>query len=261
MAEFRRRAPGFDLNLILMILDDEKITEINDGLSLIEKRDGLTFGTDAYLLSAYVRRQPKARAADLGSGTGIIPLLTLKSGKAESFDAFEVQESFASLIGRNAARNGLSDRLRPIHADIREIGAEYNGRYDIVTSNPPYMKTTGKRNESDMKYIARHETKGGIEDFCKAAARLLRHGGICYMVWRPDRLTGLLTALTASGLEPKRMTFVHSRVGLPPCLVLCEAKKYASEGLCLTPPLIMYSEDGYTEELTEIYNNCTFPER
>lgn len=247
-----------------MIRDDEKITEINDGLTLIEKRDGLTFGTDAYLLSAYVRRQPKALAADLGSGTGVIPLLMLSHDKAGGIDAFEVQEEFVELIGRNAGNNGFSERLRPVCADIREIGAEFNGKYDLVTSNPPYMRIAGKRNDSDMKYIARHETKGGIGDFCAAAARLLKHGGLFYVVWRPDRLAVLMSALEAARLEPKRMTFVHSRLGLPPCLVLCEAKKYAAEGMYLTPPLIMYNgAEGcvYTDELKEIYATGEFGAR
>ncbi len=248
-----------------MIRDDEILTKINEGLSLLQKRDGLTFGSDAYLLAAYVRRQPRARAADLGSGTGVIPLLMLSRGKAASIDAFEIQPEFAELIGRNAECNGMSDRLFPILGDIREIGSEYNCRYDIVTANPPYMKTSGERNESERKYIARHEVKGGIGDFCEAATRLLRHGGLFYVVWRPDRLCELMSALSAARLEPKRMTFIHSRVELSPCLVLCEAKKLASAGVFITPPLIMYKsgdtdKNDYTSELSEIYETGDFNE-
>lgn len=244
-----------------MIRDDEIITEISDGLSLIQKRDGLTFGTDAYLLAAYVRRQTRAAAADLGSGTGVIPLLALSRGKAAAFDAFELQPEFAELIEKNAERNGFSDRLFPICRDIRDIGNEFNSRYDLVTANPPYMKTSGGKNESERKYIARHEICGGIGDFCQAAARMLRHGGLFYVVWRPDRLCELLCALSASRLEPKRMTFVHSRVGFPPCLVLCEAKKFASPGVYVTPTLIMYRDgNDYTSELSEIYETGDFNE-
>lgn len=242
-------------------MDGEISIEINEGLSLIQKKEGLTFGSDAYLLAAYVRRQSGARAADLGSGTGVIPLLALSRGKAASFDAIEAQPEFAELITRNAEQNGFGERLFSVCADIRALGAEYNCRYDIVTANPPYMKVAGKRNESEYKYLARHEVMGGIGDFCRAAAKLLRHGGLFYVVWRPDRLCDLTNALCESKLEPKRMTFVHSRIGLPPCLVLCEAKKFASSGVYVTPPLIMYGSGcDYTPELSYIYENGDFNE-
>lgn len=250
------------------LYNDETLTEINDGLKLIQKADGLTFGTDAYLLAAYVRRQTRALAADLGSGTGIIPLLMLSRGKVARVHAVELQADFAELIGRNAELNGYADRLLPICADVREVGADMlGGTLDVVVSNPPYMKPSGKANESEHKNIARHEIAGGIGDFCGAAARILKHGGLFYAVWRPDRLMDLVCAMRDVGLEPKRMTFVHARAELAPCLVLCEAKKGASSGVYVTPPLIMYESGSvctqtlvYTDALTKIYETGEFDE-
>lgn len=243
------------------IKNDEMLTEINDGLNLIQKSDGLTFGTDAYLLAAYVRRQTRAAAADLGSGTGVIPLLMLSKKKVARVHAVELQSDFAELISRNAALNGF-DNLIAHCADVRNIHADTFGtELDVAVSNPPYMKPTGKANESERKNIARHEVAGGIGDFCSAAARILKHGGLFYTVWRPDRLCELTNALCAAKLEPKRMTFVHARAELPPCLVLCEAKKGASAGVYVTPPLIMYSRGNtYTDTLTKIYETGDFDE-
>ncbi len=241
---------------------DETLTEINDGLKLIQKRDGLTFGTDAYLLAAYVRRQTRARAVDLGSGTGIMPLLLLSRKKVAGVHAVELQADFADVIARNAELNAYSERLTSLCADVRELSeSDFGGAVDIVLSNPPYMKVTGKANESERKNIARHEVAGGIADFCGAAGRILKHGGLFYTVWRPDRLCELITALSENGLEPKRMTFVHAREKLPPCLVLCESKKGAASGMYVTPPLIMYSEGAvYTDALTKIYETGDFDE-
>lgn len=246
----------------MKIYEDENLININEGLSLIEKKDGLTFGTDAYLLSAYVRRQSKAHAVDLGSGTGIIPLLLLARGKVASVEAVELQEEFAELIERNAELNDFSERMFAHCADVREINADSFGRtVDIAVSNPPYMKTSGKPNGSDRKNIARHEVAGGISDFCGAAGRILKHGGLFYTVYRADRLCELISALTAAKLEPKRMTFVHARAELPPCLVLCESKKGASPGMYVTPPLVMYSSGSvYTEALEKIYETGEFHE-
>ena len=173
-----------------MLRINETLDEVNEQLRLIQRTDGLRYGTDAYLLAAYVRPAASARAVDLGSGTGIIPLLCLARDKFAHAYAVEVQEDFADVIGRNAALNGYESRLTPVCKDLRELtAADIGGEVSIVTANPPYMKTNaGKRNESDAKYIARHEVKGGVDDFCAAAARLLKHGGSFYVVWRPDRL-------------------------------------------------------------------------
>lgn len=244
------------------LLRDENLTLINDGLRLIEKNDGLTFGTDAYLLSAYVRRHSRARCVDLGSGTGIIPMLLLSKKKCAQVHAVELQSDFAELIGRNAELNGFGDALLPHCMDVRDIRADMlGGNVDVAVSNPPYMKASGKANESERKNIARHEIAGGIGDFCDAAYRVLKHGGLFYTVWRPDRLCELTNALSAARLEPKRMTFVHARAELPPCLVLCESKKGASAGIYVTPPLIMYTHGSvYTEALTKIYETGEFDE-
>lgn len=242
--------------------DDEKIVKINHGLELIEKTDGLTFGTDAYLLSAYVRGSKKSFCVDLGSGTGVISLLLLTKNKVQTVCAAELQEDFAELISRNAAHNGLSDRLSVYSGDVRSLSAtDLPMAADIVVSNPPYMKCSGKSNENDRKNAARHETAGGIYDFCSAAGRILKHGGLFYVVWRPDRIGELISAMTESKIEPKRMTFVHARADLPPCLVLCEGKKFAAAGCYVTPPLIMYEEGNrYTETLEKIYEEGEFDE-
>lgn len=244
------------------IKNDEIITKINDGLSLIIKSDGLTFGTDAYLLFSYVRRQTKAKLVDLGSGTGVISLLLLQKNKVKEAHGIELQPDFAELITRNAELNKLSDRLFAYSEDVRNITADtVCGEADIVVANPPYMKPTGKICESERKNIARHETAGGILDFCLGAKRLLKHGGLFYVVWRPDRLSELFSALSEAYLTPKRMTFVFAKDSLPPCLLLCEAKKGASEGMYVTPPLLMYKQDGsYTDELDYIYKTGDFNE-
>ncbi|MCI8388016.1 MAG: methyltransferase [Clostridiales bacterium] len=244
------------------LLHDESITEINADLKLIQKRDGLTFGSDAYLLSAYVRRSPRARVADLGSGTGVIPLLLLARNKAAVCEAIEAQSEFAELVDRNAELNGFSECLHGHALNVRELTPErIGGIVDIAVSNPPYMKPVGGESDSERRQIARHELLGGIADFCAAAYRVLKHGGLFYVVYRPDRLCDLICALRDARLEPKRITFVHARHELEPCLVLCEAKKGAAAGIYVTPPLIMYESGNiYTDVLNKIYEMGEFDE-
>ena len=251
-----------------LLYPDERLDGVNEDIRLIQKKQGLTFGTDAYLLAAYVRSSPRARAVDLGSGTGIIPLLLTAKGKVASVTAVEIQPAFADLIARNAALNGYSDRITPLCRDLRELKPQdVGGEVDLVLSNPPYMRCdTGKRNEHDEKYIARHEVCGNIADFCAAAGRLLRHGGKFVCVWRPDRLTELLQGMQQAALEPKRMTFVHADTESEPCMLLTEAIKGGAPSLRISPPLLLYKprqEGQNTRILTDaaqrIYDECQFP--
>ena len=251
------------------LLSDERLHLVNENIRLIEKQQGLTFGTDAFLLASYIRKSPRARAVDLGSGTGIIPLLLATRGKVDHIYAVEIQSAFADLIARNAALNHLSDRITPICRDVRDLSAaDFGGEVDLVFSNPPYMRCdSGKRNESEEKYIARHEVHGTVTDFCAAAARILRFGGKFVTVWRPDRLNELLYALHDAGMEAKRMTFVHADAGKEPCAVLTEAVKGGAPAVRISPPLLLYREfvgENGTRQLTDaastIYESCEFPQ-
>lgn len=256
---------------------DERVETVNEGLSLIQKKNGLTFGTDAYLLAAFVAAEPRALCVDLGSGTGIISLLLAQRGKVGRAVGVEVQSAFAALIDRNAALNGLDGRVRALCADVRELSqvalgkhlGEVQGRTaDIVVCNPPYMKvTSGKRNEHDEKFIARHEVYGDIGDFCAAAARVLRFGGRFYVVYRPDRLADLMAAMRTHGLEPKRMTFVHADAESEPSMVLIEARAGGASGMAVTAPLVLHGVESrgdksraLTEAARKVYDTMMMTE-
>ncbi|MBO5416921.1 MAG: methyltransferase [Clostridia bacterium] len=251
-----------------IIFEDERIDEVNEKLRLIQKKDGLTFGTDAFLLAAYIKKQRYATAAELGCGTGIISLLCAAREKFATVHAFEIQEDFARLTERNIALNGLGDKIIPHCADIRSLSSEdTDGEVDAVFSNPPYMlANSGKPNMSEAKNIARHETCGGISDFCACARRLLKHGGRFYCVWRPDRLTALFSAMTENRLEPKEMVFVHADINTPPSMVLVCAKKGGAPSLSVAPPLILHevgqssSGRALTDAAQRIYDTMSFTE-
>lgn len=247
---------------------DERLDEINEQLRLIQKKQGLTFGTDAYLLAAFIRPNSRAQAVDLGSGTGVIPLLLCAAKKVRSVTAVEIQPTFARLIARNAALNGMEDRISVCNLDVRALSTEVTGReVELVFSNPPYLKTNaGKSNFAEEKEIARHEVHGDIRDFCAAASRLLKTKGRFACVYRAERLTELFAAMRDNRLEPKRMVMVHSDVTSPPCMVLVEAVKDASPSLKVEPPLILYRPRAegelsrvLTPEAAQIYSCCSFP--
>ena len=246
----------------MTIYENERIDEVNDSLSLIQKTDGLTFGTDALLLAGYVVGKYRS-GAELGGGGGIISMLLLSREKVGNINAYEIQSEYADLISRNAEYNNLSDRLTSICLDIRDIPKEES--CDIVFTNPPYMKTgSGLSNREDRKNIARHEVFGTVSDFCLAAKRILKYGGNFYAVYRPDRLTDIIFAMREATLEPKRITFVHADKDSEASIVLIEAKRGGKSGLLLTKPLIIYTDKShrdYTEDMSYIMEHGSFPDK
>ncbi len=240
--------------------------KINEELTFTYFENGLTFGTDAFLLSAFTQGGAKKNCADLGSGTGIIPLLCVQKNKFNKVFAVEIQKKFASLIEHNALQNSFGERIIPICSDLRSLkSAELGGELDAVTANPPYMKLdSGKRNEHDEKFIARHEVCGDIDDFCACAYRLLKHGGKFYTVWRPDRLCDLIFSLRANRLEPKRAVFVFATKESEPSVVLVQSTKGAASGMKILRPLILHDsrEDADKNKLSKdaqiIYDTCSF---
>ena len=239
------------------ISEEERLDRVNDGVRLIQRKDGLTFGTDALLLAGYIDRCNK-RALEIGGGTGIISLLLLAREKLKSVDVCEVQEVFSELAKRNAEINGFSDRMKVINADVRELFEKEE--YDLIFTNPPYMKADGgKACLKDEKNAARHEVFGSIKDFLIAAKRLLKYGGKFYAVYRPDRLVDLISAMRGVGIEPKRATFVHADINHEPSTVLIEGRLGGGEGLKLTRPLIINEGEEESSDFKYIMENGSFP--
>ena len=246
-----------------IIFENEKLTEVNENIKLIQKKNGLTFGTDAFLLAAFINAQKNGTAAELGGGTGIISLLCAAREKFKKIYCVEIQNDFADIIERNTVLNGLGDKVASVCSDIRNVSpANIGCELDAVFSNPPYMKAdSGKRNEHDEKYIARHEVCGDIGDFCACAKRLLKHGGHFYCVWRPDRLVDLICAMRENNLEPKKMCFVHANTHSAPSMVLVKAKKGASPSVIIDEPLFLNLDNDpklLTERAKKIYEECNF---
>ncbi|MBQ9420884.1 MAG: tRNA1(Val) (adenine(37)-N6)-methyltransferase [Lachnospiraceae bacterium] len=217
---------------------------------------------DAVLLSGFADVRKGETAVDLGTGTGIIPILLEAKTPGRKFYGVEIQPEMADMAGRSVLLNGLEEKVTIVQGDIKMLlkgtellPAELFGRTDAVTSNPPYMKSEhGLRNPDDALAIARHEVSCTLEDVCSAAARLLRCGGRFYMVHRPHRLPEIITAMKAVRLEPKRLKLVHPFIDREANMVLIEAVRDGRPECKVEKPLIVYREPGvYTDEIYDIY--------
>ncbi len=235
------------MDLAAPLGEHEKIEQVNDGIRLISRTDGLNFGTDALLLAGYVASAGRFETAiEIGSGTGIVSMLLLGRERVGEITAVEVQKEYADLTRRNAELNRMDDRLDAIEADVRDFSPKR--QVDLVFSNPPYMKAdSGRGCATDFKQIARHEVHGTIEELLASAARLLKYGGTLALVYRPDRLADLLCAMRNAGIEPKKTTFVYADSESEPALVLVLGKRGGKPGVRVTPPLLLYTDPANRE--------------
>ena len=199
-----------------MLRENEQLDDLQiNGLEIIQNSESFRFGTDAVLLSDYARIKAKGRCIDLGTGTGIIPLLLSAKSSAGEIIGLEVQESLCEMAGRSVIHNGLQDKIKIICGDINDVSGLFKkGSFDNVVSNPPYMKDgSGFKSGDEGIAISRHEITCTIENIAQAAAYLLNDKGILTLVHRPNRLVDVLSVLRNHSLEPKRIRFVHPYPG------------------------------------------------
>ena len=237
-------------------------------LRLIQKPEEFCYGVDAVLLadfaaknvaSAAVRNGTDVTAVDLGTGTGIIPVILSHKTGWDSITGVELQEGSYDRALRNIALNDLENRLNFINADVKDFGEgwgkDLKGKADVVTSNPPYTEGGGGlKSANSAKSIARHETTANLEDFIRCAAGLLKNKGDFFMVHRPSRLVDICCLGRKHGLEPKDMCFVSPDQETAPNIILVHFVKGGGRQLKVHDPLYVYNMDGtYTEKLRECY--------
>lgn len=226
------------------------------GLRILQHPEDFRFGTDAVLLAHFAGIRPRDRVIDLGTGSGILPLLLSARAQDTVFDAVELLPHVAERAARSVALNGLSERIRVYEMDLRDApGVLGHGHYDLLVCNPPYARREASlQNPHPGRAAARHEGETVLVDVARASAALLRNGGRGAFVFPAQRMLELTEALSLEKLEPKRVQLVHPCYGSTPHLVLVEAVRNAGRQLHWLPPLFLADGAGEpTPALREIY--------
>ena len=226
------------------------------GYEIIQSPGRFCFGMDAVLLSSFAKVKRGEMALDLGTGTGILPILTEAKNEGERYIGLEIQEESADMARRSVLHNHLENKIEIVTGDIKEASTIFGAAsVHVITTNPPYMiGEHGLKNENEALYIARHEALCTLDDILRESARLLKPKGRFYMVHRPFRLPEILAKMAKYGIEPKRMRLVYPHVDKEPNMVLVEGMRGAKPRMQVEPPLIVYNKDGsYTEELLKMY--------
>ena len=239
--------------------ENERIDDLEfKGLKIIQNEKGFCFGMDSVLLSDFAKNMKNnSTVLDLGTGTGIIPILLCGKTNLRKVVGIEIQQDVANMAKRSSQLNNLQDRFEVVNTNIIDLKNIYEKQsFDVITTNPPYKKeNTGITNENRTKLISRHEITANLEDFISISKDLLKDKGEFYMVHRPERLVDILSFMRKYKIEPKILKFVSPNKNKEPNLILIKGIKNANSFLKVEKTLYVYNEDGkYTNEILKIYN-------
>lgn len=228
------------------LLPGERLDDLQlNGLELIQSPERFCFGVDAVLLSDFVRIKKQETVLDLGTGTGIIPILLSAKTDGKHFSGLEIQEESADMARRSVNHNHLQGKIDIITGDIKEAAEIFKPAFfDVIVTNPPYMlEQHGLQNPTDSKAIARHEILCSLDDILRESGKLLPESkGRFYMIHKPFRLAEILVKMNQYKIEPKRIQFIHPYINKEPTMVLIEGIKGGKSRVSVEPPVVMYEK-------------------
>ena len=240
-----------------ILKNNERIDDLHrKGYQIIQDPGRFCFGMDAVLLSGFAHVKRGEKVLDLGTGTGIIPILLEAKTQGMHFTGLEIQPESADMAARSVKLNQLEEKISIVTGDIKDASSIFGASsFDVITTNPPYMiGEHGLKNPEDAKAIARHEVLCTLDDILQQSARILKQGGRFYMVHRPFRLAEIFSKMVQYGIEPKRMKLVYPYIDKEPNMVLIEGMRGGRSRITVEKPLIVYQSEGvYTDEIYEIY--------
>lgn len=231
--------------------------ELWQGGPLFAQAEHFKLGTDCVLLADFVNISGAGRGIDLGCASGAIALLLLERSERLHMTGLELLPEAAALAEANMAANDLTGRSRIISGDIKaHRGLFAAGSFDLVVANPPYFPLgSGYLSPDKQRAAARGEMDCSLADICAAAAFLCRTGGSFSLVHKPERLSEVFCAMSAVGLEPKRLRLVCHRADSAPSLALIEGRRGGKPGLKIEAALILADSEGRESlELRRIYH-------
>ncbi|PWJ47248.1 tRNA1(Val) (adenine(37)-N6)-methyltransferase [Faecalicatena contorta] len=215
------------------------------GYEIIQDPGRFCFGIDAVMLSDFAKIKKEETVLDLGTGTGILPILLAAKTQGKHFTGLEIQEESADMALRSVEHNRLQDKIDIVTGDIKEAAEIFKPAFfDVIITNPPYMlEQHGLQNSQDAKAIARHEVLCTLDDILRESGKLLQESkGRFYMIHKPFRLAEILVKMNSYKIEPKRLQFIHPYVDKEPTMVLIEGIKGGKSRVKIEPPVIMYTD-------------------
>ena len=195
-------------NFETFLKEGERLDDLQlDGAFIISHKDKYCFTSDSVMLANSVITNNKSKIVDLCSGGGIISILIGLKKNCSQVIGVELQSDMADMATRSVKMNGLEEKVEILNYDVKNISEIIpNGYADIVVCNPPYYKVnSGEIRENQNIAISRHEIALSLEELVQNTSKIVKFGGMFYMVHKAERLAEVICTLTKYNLIPKQI--------------------------------------------------------
>lgn len=233
----------------------EFVTFLTGDYKVLQDDDGYLFSADSVLLANLAKIGVEDSVIDLGTGSGVIAILTAVKKGAKRVVGVEIDSATADMARRSVKMNKLDDKISIITGDVKCIKDFVRaGEFDKAICNPPYFSADDGFGTEGVKATARKQGENTIDYFVKAGAFALKNGGDFFVVYKADRLVEVVTALHENGLEPKHITYIYPKLSKGVDTVIISAKKGGKTGLQSSTLILMDEEGKYLDTVKELYN-------
>jgi tRNA1Val (adenine37-N6)-methyltransferase len=166
-------------------------------------------------------------AIDLGTGTGVIPVVLAKRKKLKEIWGVEIQRDLVRLAYENVRVNQLSSVVKILEGDLRKLNEKFPaGFFDIVLANPPYYKKNqGRISPSLLRAIAKSEIKCQLEDVIKIGHYLLKKEGRLFLMMLVSRFEEVKKLLEKYQFFLRRTQYIGGQRKKHSIIFLAEMEK------------------------------------
>jgi tRNA1Val (adenine37-N6)-methyltransferase len=232
----------------------EFVTFLTGDYVVLQNDDGYLFSADSVLLSNLARIGSEDKVIDLGTGCGVMAILTAVKKGAKQVVGVEIDKAVVDMARRSVKMNNLCDKVEVLCADVKDMrGVVEAGSFDKAICNPPYFDNSDGTLQKGAKATARKWVDSTLDDFVKGAKFALKNGGDLYIIYKADRLVELVCSLHQNGIEPKHITYVYPKLSKGVDTVIVSAKKGGKTGLTSSTLILMDEDGNYTEKVKELY--------
>ena len=139
---------------------------------MFHHRSTMRVGTDAVLFAQWVDVTSSDNALDIGTGSGIIPLILAQKGVG-AVDAVELDSDSYEEANLNFNISVYSEKLCVVQNDVRDYADKNEKKYNLIVSNPPFYASDVKPIK-EKKVMARHVSTLSFKDLLIAAKKMMK---------------------------------------------------------------------------------------
>ncbi|UTJ05631.1 tRNA1(Val) (adenine(37)-N6)-methyltransferase [Arcobacter roscoffensis] len=226
---------------------------------LYQPKDGYCYNSDTHFLYNFICnnlekfKNVKGELLDIGSGSGILGLLVSREYKKLSLNQSEIQEVFQFFSQKNAKSNNIESNM--YKGSFLQM--QFDKKFDICVSNPPFYHSSVVKSENENIKIARYNDSMPLDSFISKVSLILKDSGQFFFCYDVKQINEILISLKKYKLNLESLQFVHPKKQKDATLILVYARKNSKSLTKVLPPLVVFEDSEFTNEVQDIYKKSS----